>query len=71
MERKESESKKISERHTEGLNSCAKDLLFTFTRKNGGYIDQIKRYLKIDFEKFDDSDIKNKQEKVKILYLPH
>ncbi|MCM1060842.1 MAG: hypothetical protein NC452_11175 [Eubacterium sp.] len=51
------------------LKNYAKDLLFDFTRTDGGYIEQIKRYLNIDFEKFDDSDIRNKREKVKIIYL--
>lgn len=52
------------------LKSYAKDLSHRFTR-NGGYIEQIKKYLDIDFKKFDDSDIKNKREKIKIIYLLH
>lgn len=56
--------------YAEASKSDAKDLSHRFTRKKG-YIEQIKNYLDIDFEKFDDSDIKNKREKIKIIYLLH
>ncbi len=53
----------------ESLKDRVNELVFYFTRKDGGYIEQIKDYLNIDFEKFDDNNIRNKREKIKIIYF--
>lgn len=67
---KNSENKKEAyEDWMESLKDEIQKLVFMFTRKDGGYIKQINNHLKIDFEKFDDSDIKNKREKIKIIYF--
>ncbi|HBH95479.1 MAG TPA: hypothetical protein DDX91_06980, partial [Ruminococcaceae bacterium] len=40
-----------------------------FTRPDGGYIKQLKRYLNIDLNDFDYSYIRNKRERAKVLYF--
>lgn len=47
----------------------AKELVNTFIRQDGGYVEQLKTYLDIDLDLYDYSDIKNKREKAKIFYF--
>jgi len=47
----------------------AKTLVNTFTRKDGGYTEQLKTYFNLDLDLFDDNDIRNRREKAKILYF--
>ncbi len=53
----------------ESTKEEAKEVVRLFLRRDGGYVDQLKRYLNLDLDCFDYSGIRNQQERVKILYL--
>lgn len=53
----------------QSIESQVTELLNTFTRKDGGYIQQIKKYLNIDLDAFDYASSKNKRERAKFLYF--
>lgn len=55
--------------NSESISDDYKDFSHIFRRSDGGYIEQIKRFLNIDLNDFDFSNIRNKREKIKILYF--
>lgn len=48
-----------------------KDFANVFTRPDGGYIEQLKHYVNIDLYRYDDSILRNKREKAKLLYFSY
>lgn len=53
----------------EDIRAEAKELSVIFYRKDGGYLQQIKKYLKIDLELYSSDNLQFQREKFKILYL--
>lgn len=48
-----------------------KELIHTFTRQDGGYVEQLRTHLNLDLDSFDYNNIRNKQERAKVLYFLH
>lgn len=51
------------------LGGDVDNLVNSFIRTDGGYLNQLKRHLNIDLSLFDYSDIRNLRERIKIIYL--
>lgn len=58
----------ISDMYDEKYSNLAERIAQNFTRPKSGYIEQLKKYLNLDLNLFDYGNIKNKQERAKILY---
>jgi hypothetical protein len=53
----------------ESINREVNELTNLFGRQDGGYIQQIKKYLGVDLETFDYSNLQNMRERAKILFF--
>lgn len=55
----------------EALKGEIPELVRTFVRKDGGYIQQLKDYLNFDLDAYNYDDIRNRQERAKLLFFVH